>query len=183
MYSKQRIRKKFNLLRKKKYFAVSENFFKPLIKIIKLKRKKKISLYYPSNYEVDTLKLFNILNRQKKLSILLPKLINGKKMKFVKWNINDPLQINSFGFLEPVADRKSLKPDLAVVPLLAFDKFYNRLGYGKGYYDKFLSKYLNNKKKIITIGLAFSFQQYKKIPNIKSDVKLDYILTEKGFIN
>ena len=71
-------------------------------------------------------------------------------------------------------------PEIIFVPLLAFDKFHNRLGYGKGFYDKFLSKYKENKKKLITIGVAFSFQKYKKIPTTKSDMKLDYILTEKG---
>ena len=67
-----------------------------------------------------------------------------------------------------------------VVPLLAYDRFHNRLGYGKGYYDRFLKKYAKKNKNILTIGLAFSFQKYKKIPTSKHDVKLDYILTEKG---
>ena len=67
-----------------------------------------------------------------------------------------------------------------VVPLLAFDKFKNRLGYGKGYYDKFLSEYILKKKDILIIGVAFSFQQYKKLPTSKFDIKLNYILTEKG---
>ena len=63
-----------------------------------------------------------------------------------------------------------------IVPLLAYDKFKNRLGYGKGYYDKFLKK----KKNILTIGLAFSFQKFNKIKISKFDVKLNNILTEKG---
>ena len=182
MHNRQGIRKKFKIIRKKNYYSVSKSFFKPLIKIIKSKGIRKISLYYPSNYEVDTTELFDMLNQKKEISIFMPKLINGQKMKFIKWNHLDPLKVNTFGFLEPLSNGKNIKPDLAVVPLLAFDKFHNRLGYGKGFYDKFLSKYLTTKKKIITIGLAFSFQQYKKIPNTKSDVKLDYILTEKGFV-
>ena len=67
-----------------------------------------------------------------------------------------------------------------LVPLLAFDAQNNRLGYGKGFYDKFLSKFLRNRKKITTIGVAFLFQKYNKLPVTKQDVKLDYILTEKG---
>ena len=58
MASKEKLRKKFVLLRKKKYFSVEKKFFKPLIELISKKNKKKISLYYPSNYEVDTKKLF-----------------------------------------------------------------------------------------------------------------------------
>ena len=69
-----------------------------------------------------------------------------------------------------------ITPDLIVVPLLAFDKSKNRLGYGKGYYDKFLSK----NKDILTIGVAFSFQKSKKIKTSKLDIKMNNILTEKG---
>jgi 5-formyltetrahydrofolate cyclo-ligase len=67
-----------------------------------------------------------------------------------------------------------------LVPLLAFDQKNNRLGYGKGYYDKYLNKFLKKKKKITTIGIAFLFQKYNKLPVSRSDIKLDYILTEKG---
>ena len=63
-----------------------------------------------------------------------------------------------------------------VVPLLAFDKSKNRLGYGKGYYDKFLSK----NKDILTIGVAFSFQKFKKIKTSNFDIKMNNILTERG---
>ena len=82
--------------------------------------------------------------------------------------------------LEPYFRSKSLVPNALLVPLLAFDDKNNRLGYGKGYYDKYLGKYLKSNKNILTIGVAFSFQKYNKIPTTRSDVKLDYILTEKG---
>jgi 5-formyltetrahydrofolate cyclo-ligase len=59
---------------------------------------------------------------------------------------------------------------------LAFDSKFNRLGYGRGYYDKYLSK----NKKFLTYGIAFSFQQTKKISTDKSDVALKGIITEKG---
>ena len=82
--------------------------------------------------------------------------------------------------LDPFIQTKSLIPDVMLVPLLAFDSQNNRLGYGKGFYDRYLSKFLKNKKKTTTIGIAFSFQKYNKLPVLKSDIKLDYILTEKG---
>ncbi len=69
---------------------------------------------------------------------------------------------------------------MALIPLLAFDRQNNRLGYGKGYYDKFLGKYLKKNINIITIGVAFSFHKYDKLPTTQLDIKLDYILTEKG---
>ena len=64
--------------------------------------------------------------------------------------------------------------------MLAFDTNKNRLGYGKGFYDKYLNKYLRLNKKILTVGVAFSFQKYHKLPTNNKDVKLDFILTEKG---
>ena len=69
-----------------------------------------------------------------------------------------------------------------LIPLIAYDSMNYRLGYGKGFYDRFLNKFLKKKKNIITIGIAFSFQKYNKLPVSKFDVKLDYILTEKGII-
>ena len=175
MLSKEILRKKFSLIRKKKYFEVKENFFSPIIKMIRTNNLRNIACYYPSNYELSTLKLFKLLNSNKRISILLPCISNGS-MKFVKWNLQDPLKVNSFGFLEPIQISKTTKPDLIVAPLLAFDKSKNRLGYGKGYYDKFLKK----NKKTITIGIAFSFQKYNKIKNSNYDVKLNYILTDEG---
>ena len=58
----------------------------------------------------------------------------------------------------------------------------NRLGYGKGFYDKYLNNLIKLNKKIKAIGVAFSFQRYKKIPSSKLDFKLNNIFTEKGFI-
>ena len=67
-----------------------------------------------------------------------------------------------------------------LIPLLAYDNQNHRLGYGGGFYDRYLSKFLRAHKKIITIGIAFSFQKYHKIPVTTNDVKLNFILTEKG---
>ena len=120
------------------------------------------------------------MKRTSRLSTSIPVISHNGTMKFVQWKPSDPLQMNTYGFLEPTKQKKTISPDLFVVPLLAYDRFHNRLGYGKGYYDRFLKKHAKKKKNILTIGLAFSFQKYKKIPTSKHDVKLDYILTEKG---
>ncbi len=180
MLSKEKLRKKYINNRKKQYFETKENCFKPLINFITRKQIKKISLYYPSNYEFDTLKLFQILKKRDRTKTLLPIILKNNSMKFVSWKYSDPLMVNKFGFLEPEINGKKIIPDLILVPIVAFDKFKNRLGYGKGYYDRILKKYLLKNPKIITIGLAFSFQKYKKIPISKFDVKLNYIFTEKG---
>ena len=65
-----------------------------------------------------------------------------------------------------------------LVPLVAFDKKLNRVGYGGGFYDRYIKKIKKNKK-VTTIGLAYSFQEVKKIPTNNFDVKLDYVVTEK----
>ena len=102
-------------------------------------------------------------------------------MEFFERKNFDPLNTNIYGLLEPAIKTNSLIPDIILVPLLAFDKNKNRLGYGKGFYDRFLTKF-SNKRKIITIGVAFSFQKYNKVPTSSGDVRLDYILTDKGLI-
>jgi 5-formyltetrahydrofolate cyclo-ligase len=180
MKEKIAIRKKALTDRKKKYFEVSTQFFEPLIKLLKKKTKTiSLSLYYPVNHEVNVLKIFDFIEI-KKIKTLLPFTKNKNKMNFVEWRYLDPLKVNNFGMLDPCLQTKSLIPDIMLVPLLAYDSKNNRLGYGKGFYDKYLTKFLKNKKKITTIGIAFSFQKYNKLPTSKLDIKLDYILTEKG---
>ena len=100
-------------------------------------------------------------------------------MHFYEWKKKDVLNVNKYGILEPLKS-KAITPNIILVPLLAFDKFKNRLRYGKGFYDKFLKKNDKKKSKVISIGVAFSFQKYHKLPVNNKDVKLDYILTEKG---
>ena len=95
------------------------------------------------------------------------------KTKQTKNNITEPI--------EPVW-KKTETIDIVVTPLLAFDSKGYRVGYGKGFYDKFLSKYFKINKKILTIGIAFSFQKHHNLPINSKDIKLDYVLTEKGFI-
>ena len=63
-----------------------------------------------------------------------------------------------------------------------FDKYKNRIGYGRGYYDKFLNKCLKKRKKLLSVGIAFSFQKHHNLPVDKRDFKLNHILTEKGII-
>jgi len=68
------------------------------------------------------------------------------------------------------------------VPLVAYDKNLNRIGYGKGYYDRILKKIRKIKKNVIYLGVAYSFQECRSIPVNKHDFKLDYIFTERGII-
>ena len=100
-------------------------------------------------------------------------------MDFYKWSSKDPLKVNKYGIPEPDSKIK-VYPDILFIPLVAFDNKLNRLGYGGGYYDRYLVK--NNNKKILKIGLALSFQKVKKVPTNNYDQKLDYIITNKYII-
>ena len=98
-------------------------------------------------------------------------------MDFFEWSLKDPLVINRYGIPEPISGKIRF-PDILLVPLVAFDKHLNRIGYGGGFYDRYIKK-ITESKKIITIGLAYSFQEVKKIPIKNHDIKLDFIITEK----
>ena len=183
-YDKSYLRKKSILIRKKNYSKIKKFNFNLIFKLIKKhfsNKKINIVCYYPSNYEVDTLGFIEkAVKRNFKIS--LPVIRPSGKMSFKSWKYKDPLYVSAFGTLEPLDSQKDIIPDLVMVPLVAFDSQLNRLGYGKGYYDRILEKINFTKKKRIFLGMAYSFQKYKKIPINKHDVKLDYILTEKGII-
>ena len=114
---------------------------------------------------------------KKKYLISLPKIKDNFQMDFFKWSFGNPLIINKYGIPEPISN-KIRYPDILLVPLVAFDNQLNRIGYGGGFYDRYIKK-IKRKKKITTIGLAFSFQKVKKIETNKFDIKLDFIVTEK----
>jgi len=181
MYQKNILRKKYFNLRKKKYYEIDKEFFFPLLSFIKSNFKKenlKLALYYPTNFEINVLKLLENKYMYNK-NILLPVIEENNRMNFFSWKKNNVLLVNKFGILEPQKTKFKI-PNLILLPILAFDRNKYRLGYGKGFYDRYLNKYQKKNSNILTVGVAFSFQKYHKLPINKNDVKLDYILTEKG---
>ena len=184
-YGKTYLRNKFLLQRKKKYIGPEKFNFFLIFKLIKKHFKNKkiiIGGYYPSYYEVNILKFLKEALR-KNFKIALPIIRSSTLMSFKSWIINEPLNVSKFGILEPKNIGKEFVPDLILVPLVAFDSQLNRIGYGKGYYDRSLKKIKKLKKNAICIGMAHSFQKCKSIPVNKHDFKLDYIFTERGIIN
>ena len=120
---------------------------------------------------------------KKNFRITLPVIKSSNQMSFKSWAFKDPLYVNKFGMLEPKNFKEKIIPDLIMVPLVAFDNHLNRIGYGKGYYDRSLRKISKTKKKTISLGIAYSFQKCGSIPVNKHDFKLDYIFTERGIIS
>jgi len=155
--------------------------FNQIIKILKKEKitKKVVGGYYPVNFEVDDLELLKKF-KKKGFSIALPVIKENFQMNFYKWSFSDPLKINKYGIPEP-KNKNIVWPDILLVPLVAFDKNLNRLGYGGGYYDRLIKK-LSKKKKIIKIGLAISVQKIDKVPINIYDQKLDYIVTNKYIV-
>ena len=177
--NKSDIRNEYIKIRKKKFNPLKNISFK-LIKnfIFKNKKKPTIGGYFPVSYEIDCLKILKKLEEEK-IRISLPIIQNNNEMEFHKYSFKNPMNINKYGIPEPFKN-KVISPDILFVPLVAFDRDLFRIGYGGGYYDRYLAK-LKKKKFFISIGLAFSFQKVKKIPLNNFDKKLDIVITEKQF--
>ena len=176
--NKSEIRKKILKIRKQNSFKNLKINLSLLLNILKKAKisNKVVGGYYPYNYEANVIKILGVLEK-KKYQISLPKINKNSQMDFFCWSIKDPLSINKFGIPEPTSV-KMVIPSILLVPLIAFDKNLNRVGYGGGFYDRYIKKIKKNKK-VITIGLAYSFQKIKEVPTNQHDMKLDFIVTEK----
>lgn len=134
---------------------------------------KVVGAYYAFGSEVKT---DLIIERARALGkkVALPS-VEGESLAFYELSSGKYLVKGRFGIMEPLPCGPVDRIDLLVVPGIAFDKKGYRLGYGKGYYDKFLVR-----KKIFSIGLAYSFQLLESLPKGKYDKRLDAIATEGG---
>ena len=161
--------------------AASKIIFDLFIKHIG-KKKLSIMLYYSSiaHHEIPTIRWFSKLQTQH--NVYVPKVLdNLLDMEAVKWNEKIELEKNKFGILQPISfcyeDAKKL--DVIVVPLLCFSETGHRVGYGKGFYDRFL---IRCNKEVQKIGISF-FEKYEKIDDLtKLDQKLDIIITPSKLI-
>ena len=148
-------------------WSASKNFFTK-----KISPSANIGIYWPMKYEIDTRPLIKIL-LEKKINLLLPTIVDNR-MSFKSWNNNDDLKQNYYKFYEPHNNALSSKPDIIIVPLLAFDDLGNRLGYGKGFYDKYYERNLDTDY----IGYAYSYQRIKNLPAESYDLKLNSVITD-----
>ena len=175
---KSKLRKQIIKIREKKNKNNIKINFTKILDILKAEKidKKNIGGYFPVNYEVDDLELLKEFEK-KKFIISLPVIKKNFQMNFYKWSFLEPLTVNKYGIPEPQT-KYLIYPDIIFIPLVGFDKKLNRLGYGGGYYDRFLAR-LSKKKKILKIGLALFDQEINRVPVNKYDQKLDYIVTNK----
>lgn len=180
VYSKNELRKDF--LKRRNNFLNKIDADKSIFSSLAdaTKEYNNIFTYISYGSEVDTFKFINHLFDSGK-NIYVPKCdISRCEMQPVRISALDNLRKNQYGILEPVDNRICEdKIDVIVFPGLVFDINGNRIGYGKGYYDKFFSllNYCPPK-----IGVCYDFQILDSIPADDNDVKMDMIITENRMV-
>lgn len=136
---------------------------------------EKYFVYLSFENEVKTDDIILELEKRKK-QVFVPK-IYGKMMKSVEINAKTTFLTNSFSIKESIGEPSDINNFVAIMPCLAVDKNGNRIGFGGGYYDKFLAN-----KKALKIVLCYDFQVIDKIDSEPFDVPVDYIVTDKRII-
>lgn len=133
---------------------------------------KTLLIYISINSEVDTIKIINYFLNTKNIAV--PKIIDNDMFFCYVTNLNE-LTSGKYNIPEPTNENIVTDFDnaICIVPGICYDKENYRIGYGKGYYDKFLSK-----NKIKTIGLCYKECMIEKIDNDKYDYKIDEVITE-----
>lgn len=149
---------------------------------IPLKKGSVISSYWPKGRELDTLPLMDRLIDADYI-IALPVIEKGSRvLKFAHWHDGVDLTTGLFDVAHPVIgdNVEWLEPDVFILPLLAFDRQGNRLGYGGGYYDATLHEHAQNKD-ILAVGLAYAKQACLfNLPAEDHDMKMNWVVTEQG---
>lgn len=133
---------------------------------------KTLLIYISINNEVDTIKIINYFLNTKNIAV--PKIIDNDMFFCYVTNLNELIS-GKYNIPEPTNENIVTDFDnaICIVPGICYDKKNYRVGYGKGYYDRFLSK-----NKIKTIGLCYKECMIEKIDNDKYDYKIDEVITE-----
>ncbi|CEF51258.1 MULTISPECIES: 5-formyltetrahydrofolate cyclo-ligase [Lactococcus] len=129
------------------------------------KKAKTVALYMPQEFEFDLQPLFEQADKQ----IVIPKTLADRHMIFVKYDKND-LERTKFGILEPKS-KNEVVPDLILVPGLAWNKEGYRIGFGAGYYDRYLASFSGQ-----TVSLCYDFQHRNFHPE-PHDISIGEIFT------
>lgn len=161
--------------------VMDNNIIEKLMMNETYKTARGIFIYIGFGSEINTkIIIKEALNSGKE--VYVPKVIK-KDMILIKIDSLENLVTSSYGILEPVGDKSDFdvnKLGLIVMPGVAFDKAGNRLGYGGGYYDKFLE---HNQIECKKIALAYDFQVLENLEVEEHDIKVDLIITENQVIN
>jgi len=144
---------------------------------IKIPDKAVVASYCAFRNEIDP-SIIAARLREKGYRIALPAIdFKLRKMEFRLYDLQDELIKNKMGILEPSKDATAAVPDVLLVPVVAFDKKLQRIGYGGGFYDRHI-KMLRNENNVLAIGIAHSCQEVEHIPSEPHDEAMDCIVTE-----
>lgn len=154
--------------------AATEIITKKVIESDSFREATDLYCYMNFDSEVETLAILEEAWRLGK-DVWLPK-VSRDHMDFYLVRSVSELKKSKFGILEPTGDSEKASGDdgLMVVPGIAFDKEHYRIGYGKGYYDRYLAAHPD----LFKIGIAFDVQIMEKVPSEEHDYKMDLIFTE-----
>ncbi|MBN2307143.1 5-formyltetrahydrofolate cyclo-ligase [Candidatus Peregrinibacteria bacterium] len=169
--------KKRKALSSEKQEEKSEKIISRLEALDVFKQAEVVLIYYSHHGEVRTQELMARWIGRKQF--LLPRLTEGDTFLVQPVSSLETLEENRFGIPEPaVSEVEAPRPDLIVVPGVAFDRDGNRIGMGSGYYDRFLE----DKKDVPKVALAYSEQVLDEVPKEPYDEPVDYIITEDEVI-
>ena len=112
------------------------------------------------------------------IAIALPAVVGREQIVFRIHEAGAPLVPGGFGTMAPGEDAPIAEPDLLFVPLVGFDRSGNRLGYGRGHYDRAIAAARAGGRRARLVGLAFSVQEVEAIPAEPHDIRLDWVVTE-----
>ena len=172
------LKKKRDGLSRELRFKKSEKIADFLCEINEFKQSKTIFCYISYKSEVETLSLINFI-LESDMNLYVPKITTGTEMIAVKLNDLANLELDDIGILTPKSNEiLSEKVDVAITPGIGFTKKGGRLGYGRGYYDRWFS---TNEVKT-KIGISFEAQIVMNLPLEKTDINMDLIITEKEII-
>ncbi|WP_392486169.1 5-formyltetrahydrofolate cyclo-ligase [Haloimpatiens sp. FM7315] len=183
---KRELRKKMNSKRKNLPKDFKNSLDKKIYNKIVLNKNfikaNSVFLFVSYNNEVDTHKIIlKALSENKIVSV--PKVISKEKgMVALEIKSFKDLEIGAYGILEPKENCKIIDPssiDFALIPGLAFDENGNRLGYGGGFYDRFLNLMTNSSHKV---GISYDFQIVNEIPIDANDMKITELVTDKKVV-
>ena len=138
-----------------------------------------VGAFWPIRSEVDPRPLIERLFARGQ-RVALPK-VTPDGLVFREWRAGEALVAGRFGLSEPRDDLPALDPTALIVPLSAFDRRGQRIGYGRGYYDQAIAR-LSRNGPVLTIGIAFSVQEIERVPAEPHDRPLDHLVTEAGFV-
>ncbi len=147
-----------------------------IIMLPELDTLKNVSGYFTIKDELDCLVTLKALHAAR-FNLSLPKIKGSEKpLEFRKWDMRAPLTDGPFGTKEPSG--AVVRPEIILVPLLAFDETGARLGYGGGYYDRTLSALRQEGSDIVAVGMAYENQKLDEVPTESYDQPLDMVVTE-----